>query len=127
MELPFAITLEPNTGRDNRVFLEHIGLVGHRTKRPILDNIGLVSPETVEVRKQYHDYWLVPSLRRFAPEVVVLYSWDLPDGANGPWSQADRDWFSAKYTLANVVAIDNRTITYIYFEKSLPGIASKKQ
>jgi len=115
-----------NTAPDNRVFLEHIGLVGHRSKRPILDNIGLVSPEMVEVRRKYRDRWLVPSLRQFTPEVVVLYSWDLPDGANGPWSQEDRDWFSARYQLANVVAIDDRMITYIYFDKSLPGIPSKK-
>jgi hypothetical protein len=72
--------IRDQTSESDRVFLEHIGLVGFRSNRLILDNIGLVSPDFVELRKQYPQTWIPVSLRRHhEPEVVVLYRAQRPE------------------------------------------------
>jgi hypothetical protein len=107
-----------HTSPDSRVFLEHIGLVGYRSMRPILDVIGLVSPEILEMRKQYPNRWLPESLRKYQPEVVVLYGWQLPEHDRDSWPEHDRDWFSQKYQLATVVEIDAKTVNYVFVQKT---------
>src|SRR5262249_25642045 len=64
-----------HTPAGSKVFLEHIGLVGYKTGRPILDNMGLVSPEIVALKKRLpKDYrWLRAAVMTLTPDVVVLY------------------------------------------------------
>jgi hypothetical protein len=110
-----------NTSPDDRIFLEHIGLVGYRSMRPILDDIGLVSPDILQIRRQHPETWIPESLRKHRPEVVVLYGWQLPDYEGKPWPAEDRNWFSARYEQKKIVEVDAKTTNYVYVQKHSPA------
>jgi hypothetical protein len=112
-----AAYIRDHTSPDDRIFLEHIGLVGYRSNRTLLDNIGLVSPEFVEIRRRNPKGWVPESLRKFQPEVAILYGWQLPDSGEDLWTSADRVWFASCYELAATVKIDTRMTNYVYRRK----------
>lgn len=78
------------------VFLEHIGLVGYRSGCYIYDSMGLVTPETTRLRKEYGSAWLPKATRQFDADIVILYDSDLPL----MHSQSDLDavWFQQTYS-----------------------------
>jgi hypothetical protein len=77
------------------VFLEHIGLVGYRSGCYIYDSMGLVTPETTRLRKQYGSQWLPKAARGYHADIVILYDSDFPLMR----SQDDDDaiWFQRNY------------------------------
>src|SRR5262249_33955624 len=115
-----------------KVFLEHIGIVGFRSKRWIVDNMGLVSPEIIDLKRESPDNyeWLRKALRKdpVPPDVVVLYEDQDPIKGKGDWGTMKK-WFAANYDY-------NRTIggeptggvesqkAFVYFRK---GAYSPKQ
>jgi hypothetical protein len=107
------------TPPDSRVFLEHIGLVGYKTGRPILDNMGLVSPEIISLKKRFpNDYrWLTVAVRTFTPDVVVLYQPQDPHQGTGVWSEEGRAWFDREY--APATEIKTTPASYVYFRAGL--------
>jgi hypothetical protein len=113
------------TPQDSRVFLEHIGLVGYKSGRPILDNMGLVSPEIVPLKVRYPvDYaWLRVALTRMTPEVVVLYPAQDPNVGPGSWSDEERAWFGRHYRLTR--RIDSNPTSYVYFRSDLAAPAGE--
>ena len=90
------------------VFLERIGLVGYRCGCYIYDSMGLVTPETTRLRKEYDSAWLPKAARQYHADIVILYDSDLPlmrwqDDADAVWFQKN---YSAirEYPLGYVVA-----------------------
>ena len=83
----------PPTGT---VFLEHIGLVGYRSGCYIYDSMGLVTPETTRLRKEYGAKWLTKASREYHADIVILYDSDVPLMR----SQDDDDavWFQKNYS-----------------------------
>jgi hypothetical protein len=111
--------LKENTRADSKVFLEHIGLIGFKSGRPILDNMGLVSPEIVDLKKKYpdNDEWLRAALTQYKPEVVVLYDPQDPKFGKGRWRNDERAWFARQYRF--VKRIDSQPTSYVYFRTDM--------
>jgi hypothetical protein len=110
--------IREHTNGDSLVFLEHIGIVGFRSNRPILDNMGLVSPEIIQLKRENPEnyLWLRKALRQFQPDVVVLYAAEDPVRGKGPWDAADRVWFQNEYEF--VRKIESDPAASVYFRKS---------
>jgi hypothetical protein len=91
--------VEQNLPAGGSVFLEHIGLVGYETHRDIYDSMGLVTPESVRLKRLYGGRWLPKAARKYDADLVVLYHSDLP----AVRSQTDPDaiWFQQNYTEVN--------------------------
>jgi hypothetical protein len=67
---PLGLWLRANSRPSDRVMLEPIGTIGYYSQRPILDAIGLVSPEVLPSYKT-PDPW-ADMARKFKPEWLVL-------------------------------------------------------
>lgn len=78
------------------VFLEHIGLVGYRSGCYIYDSMGLVTPETTRLRKEYGSAWLPKAIRQYHADIVILYDPDLP--LMRSQSDLDAAWFQQTYS-----------------------------
>ncbi|MHC1781425.1 MAG: hypothetical protein AB9891_01455 [Anaerolineaceae bacterium] len=66
-----GIWLDKNTPPDSSVLLEPLGYVGFHANRRMIDEVGLVSPQVVALKKQGYDtFGLVNSLN---PDYVVLH------------------------------------------------------
>ena len=94
------------------VFLEHIGLVGYRSGCYIYDSMGLVTPETTRLKKEYGSAWLPKAARKYHADIVILYDSDLPLMR----SQNDEDavWFRQTYSAVHEYQFGNGLAT-IYF------------
>jgi hypothetical protein len=91
--------IEQNLPAHGSVFLEHIGLVGYKTHRYIYDSMGLVTPETVRLKRLYGPAWLPKAAREYHADLVVLYEPDLP--AVRSQTDVDAIWFQQNYTEVN--------------------------
>jgi hypothetical protein len=69
---PIGLWLAANTEPRERVLLESIGYIGYFSRRPILDMVGLVSPEVVPSYRQEVQFPLGDIVTRFRPEIMVL-------------------------------------------------------
>jgi hypothetical protein len=124
----FGDFIRDHTREDGQVFLEHIGIVGFRSKRPILDNMGLVSPEIIRLKRENpeNDQWLRKALKNSQPppDVVVLYAAQDPINGTGQWD-ADEHWFGKEYEFKR--KIDSDPPGFAYFRKGayLPGRDSR--
>jgi len=69
--------------------------VGYRSGCYIYDSMGLVTPETTRLRKQYGSQWLPKAAREYYADIVILYDSDFPLMR----SQDDDDaiWFQRNY------------------------------
>jgi hypothetical protein len=94
--LGISKVIEESLSPTGTVFLERIGLVGHRSSCYIYDSMGLVTPETTVLRKEYGSAWLPKVVRRYHADIVILYDTDLPLMR----SQSDEDavWFQQTYS-----------------------------
>lgn len=101
----------PATGR---VFLEHIGLVGYRSGCYIYDSMGLVTPETTRLKREYGASWLPKALRKYHADIVILYDPDLAIIR----SQSDDDaiWFQRSYSPMKEYQL-GYVLATIYFKK----------
>jgi hypothetical protein len=112
--------IRDQTREGDKVFLEHIGIVGYRSHRPIIDNMGLVSPEIISLKRQYPENyeWLRRALVQFQPKVVVLYPAEDPIRGKGNWQPKERDWFENEYNVVRTVEDAHGTATaYVYQRK----------
>jgi hypothetical protein len=70
-----GLWLKNRVQKADRVYLEPIGYVGYFSEARILDWLGLVSPEVVQLRRQGQHYWtIIPALK---PEWLVLRPQDV--------------------------------------------------
>jgi len=118
--LRLAEFIDTHSAREDRVFLEHIGLVGYKSGRPILDNMGLVSPEIITLKRKYPGQWIGAALREFAPEVAVLYPHQDPRHDDSQWTAAQRKWFEENYRLATEINTQPSSSVYLRADKAAP-------
>lgn len=104
--------IEESLPGSGTVFLEHIGLVGYRCGCFIYDSMGLVTPETTRLRKEYGGRWLPKAAREYHADIVILYDSDLP----AMRSQVDEDalWFQKNYSAVDEYQLGEVMAT-IYF------------
>jgi hypothetical protein len=69
---PIGLWLARNTRPEARVMVEAIGYVGYFSRRPILDMVGLVSPEVLASHRSGTPYPVGDIVARFRPEFLVL-------------------------------------------------------
>jgi hypothetical protein len=69
---PLGLWLAENTEAQERVMLEPIGYIGYYSRRPVLDIIGLVSPETLPCYRPEIAQPLGEMVRRFQPDLLLL-------------------------------------------------------
>jgi hypothetical protein len=69
---PIGLWLAENTEPSDRVLLESIGYIGYFSRRPILDMVGLVSPEVIPSYRSQVQHPLGDIVARFRPEIMVL-------------------------------------------------------
>jgi hypothetical protein len=97
-----GLWLRESTPEDARVALEPIGYIGYYSRRRILDEVGLVSPEMVALNRAGAG-WFPEMLRRYAPEYVVerptylLYNRTLNSGVTIFRTAEEREEFLARY------------------------------
>ena len=88
--------IEESLPPSGTVFLEHIGLVGYRSGCYIYDSMGLVTPETTRLRKEFGSAWLPKASRQYHADIVILYDSDLP--VMRSQSNQDAVWFQKNYS-----------------------------
>lgn len=93
--VPISHDIQRNLRPDATIFLEHIGLIGYRTDRYIFDYMGLVTPETTRLRRQYGSDWLPKAARKYDADLVLLYDSDIPVIQS---QQEDALWFQSHYS-----------------------------
>lgn len=69
---PLGQWLAQNTQAQERVMLEPIGYIGYYSRRPVLDIIGLVSPEALSCYRPEIAEPLGEMVRRFHPDLLLL-------------------------------------------------------
>jgi hypothetical protein len=69
---PLGQWLAQHTETHERVMLEPIGYIGYYSRRPILDIIGLVSPEVLACYQPHIAEPLGEMIRRFHPDLLLL-------------------------------------------------------
>ena len=65
-----GLWLHENTPENARIAMEPIGYIGYFSRRRILDEVGLVSPEMIPLNRA-GEGWFTEMLRRYRPEYVV--------------------------------------------------------
>jgi hypothetical protein len=118
--LEISDLIEQNVTPRGSIFLEHIGLVGFRTDRYIYDSMGLVTPATIRLRRQYGANWLTRSAREFHADVVVLYTPDLAF-MQSP-SEADAVWFQNSYAQVADYHLPEFDVL-VFFLRDSPNVA----
>jgi len=112
--------IEKNVSPAGSLFLEHIGLVGFKTGRYIYDSMGLVTPATTRLQRQYGPDWLTKAARQFQADAVILYSPDLPSFQAG--GNADAVWFQNAYTHVADFHLPEFDVV-VFFRKDSPHIS----
>jgi len=120
---PLAISnlIDQQVRPEGRVFLEHIGLIGYRTRRYIYDYMGLVTPETVRLRRQYGSNWVPKAARQYQADVVVLYGPDVLSVERT--DDVDAIWFQNTYRHVKDYETAGFVIS-VYFLKGSPRVLS---
>ncbi len=65
-----GVWLRENTPEDALIAMEPIGYIGYYSRRPVLDEVGLVSPELVPLNRAGAG-WFAEMLRKYRPDYVV--------------------------------------------------------
>lgn len=97
-----GLWLRDNTPENAVVALEPIGYVGYFSRRTILDEVGLVSPELVPLNRAGAG-WFAEMLRRYRPDYVVerpaylQKNWTLNSRVPMFANEADRREFEVNY------------------------------
>jgi hypothetical protein len=112
--------LDQKVHSNGSIFLEHIGLVGYRTHRYLYDYGGLVTPETVRLRRQYGPGWLPKAARAYHADAVVLYGPDRPSVERA--DDADAVWFQNAYQHVKDYQSEDLAIS-VYFMKNSPRVS----
>lgn len=103
-----GLWLRQNTLPTHRVAAEPIGYIGYYSERRILDEVGLVSPDMVDLNRM-GDGWFEEMLRRHRPDVVVerphylLRNRTLNSGVRLFTSEESRLTFAVDYQLVRLV------------------------
>lgn len=99
---PLGRWLDENTPAEARVAMEPIGYIGYYSRRRVLDEIGLVSPEMIPFTRRGSG-WFGRAIRALRPEYVVERPWYLGQnrtvitGVPMFAGDEDRTWFFANY------------------------------
>jgi hypothetical protein len=117
--LAISELVEQHIQPDGRVFLEHIGLIGYRTRRFVYDYMGLVTPETIRIRRQYGSNWVPKAAHKYQADVVVLYTSDIPSVTRT--DDPDAIWFQNAYRHLKDYP-DAGHVTSVYFLKDSPRV-----
>lgn len=112
--------IETDVAPGGSLFLEHIGLVGFKTGRYIYDSMGLVTPATTRLQRQYGREWLPKAAREFQADAVILYSPDLPAFQGS--GNADAVWFQNSYTHVADYHLPDFDVL-VYLRKDSPNIS----
>lgn len=72
VRIPMALWLKAHSRPTDRVMLEPIGYVGYYSDRPLLDVVGLVSPEVLPFYRLQNEAPFLEIARRFHPEWCIL-------------------------------------------------------
>jgi len=74
LRLPIGLWLRENAQPHERVLLEPIGYIGYYSRLPVLDSIGLVSPEVLPSYRTLNP--LADMIARLHPEWLCLRDWE---------------------------------------------------
>jgi hypothetical protein len=97
-----GVWLRQHAPADARVAAEPIGYIGYYSGRPILDEVGLVSPGMIRLNRA-GDGWFGKMLRAERPDYVVeryyylARNQTLNSGVRMFDTEADRRWFEEEY------------------------------
>jgi len=106
-----GLWLRRNTPPDARIATEPIGYIGYYSRRPILDEVGLVSPAMIPLNRA-GDGWFTRMLRTERPEYVVeryyyvTSNQTLNTGVRMFRSDAEQEWFEREYAPVRYYCLD---------------------
>jgi hypothetical protein len=124
-----------------RVAAEPIGYIGFYSERPILDEVGLVSPRMIPLNRQ-GDGWFGKMIRAELPDYVVERYYylhrneTLNSGVRMFASDSDREWFDEEYEPVKYYCWDltqrlklsskmTRDYAFVIFERRTPAAGAR--
>lgn len=110
---PLGLWLAQNTAPHERIMLEPIGYIGYFSKRPVLDIIGLVSPEVLPYYRRDVRFPLGEIITRFRPHVLVLRR-EERDALHAYERATGRRLLDGKYRFLLAYPGQNRPVFYLY-------------
>ena len=115
-----ALYFRDHTSPNAKIFTESIPQIGYISGRPIICEIGLVSPEVVKAKRKYGDKitenckWYFDILREQKPEYLLLHAPDFDSNRLFPSRTADflsdaedSNYFFGNYQIVDVQEIIN--------------------
>jgi hypothetical protein len=119
---PLGEWLAKNTAPTDRIMLEPIGYIGYFSGRPVLDIIGLVSPEVIPFYRKEVGNPLAEIVRRFHPEVLVLRPAEQDQLLTA--SQGGHPLLDGEYLpVLNFPEGSNPPVFFIYHRRPAAGVA----
>ena len=109
--VPMALWLRDNVPPGQRILLEPIGYVGYYAGHPLLDMIGLVSPEVLPSYRQPKP--LADIIDRYRPEWLLLR-----DGEIGMLNQQDSAILAGRYAKTRLFSLPDGSERYTLFHRT---------
>jgi len=116
VRLPIGLWLRDNAAPTERVLLEPIGYIGYYSRLPVLDMIGLVSPEVLPSYERSVPNPLRDIVTRFRPELLLLRPSEA-DAVGG--GQRGAVLLGGEYTLIKTFRdADRDGITFLLYKRA---------
>ena len=109
VRIPLALWLKAHSRPTDRIMLEPIGTIGYYAHRPILDVVGLVSPQALRFYRPQIEAPMLEMARAFRPEWCVLRPGEIARiqraarAQGDPWEDHYRLMRTFSYALENNV------------------------
>lgn len=117
VRLPIGLWLRDNARPADRVLLEPIGYIGYYSRLPVLDMIGLVSPEVLPSYRASVDNPRLDIVRRLRPDLLLLRPSEAKE-IGGESGARGGPLAGGEYTLEHTFRDeDGRGITFLLFRK----------
>jgi hypothetical protein len=115
---PLGLWLRENAGPTDRILLEPIGYIGYYSRRPVLDIIGLVSPEVLPSYRKEVPNPLAHIARTHRPEWMVLRAVERDQLA--PAGSGGETLLNGEYVLVRPFPGPERPVFFVYRRAAAP-------
>ena len=113
VRIPLALWVQAHSRPTDRVMLEPIGTIGYYAHRPVLDVVGLVSPQVLRFYRPQIEAPLLEMARAFRPEWCVLRPGELARIQRAAAAQGD-SWENHYRCVQTFAYAPNDNVYYVF-------------